>query len=318
LLKQHDLLIAANTEFAAPGIAEYCGKPIIRTAFGPFLPGRNIPPPVFPLPKPNPIFRPAMLWYLLNRGLNLMVKKTLNKHRKALGLLPIHDQGEHAPANATNYLMYSRHLGNIDQDWKYKWEIGGYCFNDNFPYDKNILEKAVAFIQKDNKPTVFFSLGSCYSAQRGKFTSNLFDICLKHNFKLLVSAGWWNVGADLDTCDNLFRIEKPIPHYHIFPHCSAIIHHGGAGTTHSAARSGKPQLVVPLLLDQFYWGYRVKETGIGPGSINIKKITKKQLEKKLLDLIENPYYKEKAALMGSFICNENGLENFCEYIRREF
>jgi len=61
LLDNHDALIAANTEFAAPSVAEYCGKPCIRTAYGPFIPGRKIPPPVFPLPKPHPVIRPALL-----------------------------------------------------------------------------------------------------------------------------------------------------------------------------------------------------------------------------------------------------------------
>jgi UDP:flavonoid glycosyltransferase YjiC (YdhE family) len=89
LLAEHDILIASNTEFAAPSIAEYCGKPYIRTAYGPFLPSRTIPPPVFPLVKPHPVFTPALLWSVLNTGLNLMVKKTLNKNRLALGISPI-------------------------------------------------------------------------------------------------------------------------------------------------------------------------------------------------------------------------------------
>ena len=316
LLAEHDILIAANTEFAAPSIAEYCGKLCIRTAYGPFIPGRKIPPPVFPWPEPHPVFRPAFLWKLLNIGLNLMVKKTLNKHRKVLGMPLIKDQSVHAPANAYNYLMYSAYLGNVDNNWKYKWDIGGYCFNDVFPYDKDVLDKALAFINKDERPTIFFSLGSCYAKQRDKFARMLFDICTERDYKLLVSAGWWNVGAQLEKNDNLFRIEKPIPHWFIFPHCTAIIHHGGAGTTHSAARSGRPQMVVPLLLDQFYWGYRAKKTGLGPGSVNIKNISRKQLEQKVTDLVTNLSYKENAASMGKLIQNEAGLENVCEYIEK--
>jgi len=315
LLQEHDLLIAANTEFAAPSIAEYCGKPCIRTAFAPLIPGKKIPPPVFPWSKPNPVFKPALLWKLLNTGLNLMVRKTLNNHRKALGMPPVKDQGEHAPANAYNFLMYSAYLGNVDNNWKYKWEIGGYCFNDTFPYDKDVLEKTLAFIKKDERPTIFFSLGSCYSSQRGRLAKILLDICTKHNYKLLYSEGWWNADSRLQGNGSLFRIEKPVPHCFIFPHCSAIIHHGGAGTTHNAARSGRPQMVVPLLLDQFYWGYRVKETGIGPGSVNIKNISRKLLEKKVTDLVSSPAYKEKAHSIGKLIQSEEGLENVCRYIK---
>ena len=316
LLAEHDILVSANTEFAAPSIAEYCGKPCIRTAYGHLIPSRKLMPPVFPWTKPHPIFRPALFWGLLNAGLNFMVKKTLNKHRAALGMPLIKDQGEHAPANADNFLMYSAYLGNVDNDWKYKWKIGGYCFNDTFSYDREELENILAFIRKDQRPTVFFSLGSCYAPQRDRFAEMLFEICTEHNYKLLVACGWWNVGAHLRERDNLFRMEKPIPHWFIFPHCEAIIHHGGAGTTHSAARSGRPQMAVPLLLDQFYWGNRGKELGIGPGSVKIKGISKKTLEHRVVDLVTNPSYREKAASLGKLIQNEKGLENICRYIEQ--
>ena len=317
LLKEHDMLIASNTEFAAPSIAEYHGKPCIRTAYGPFIPGRAIPPPVFPWPKPNPVFTPAFLWKLLNISLNFMVKKTLNKHRLALGMPLVKDQAEHAPANASNFLMYSKHLGSVDNSWKYKWEIGGYCFNDTFPYDMGELEKLLDFIKKDSRPTVWFSLGSCYAKQRDRFAEMLFDICTERNYKLAVSCGWWNVGAKLQNADNLFRVGKPIPHNFIFPHCDAIIHHGGSGTTHSAARSGRPQMVVPLLLDQPYWAYRVKELGIGPGGVKIKRISRKLLDKKVSDLVTNPSYKTNADALGKLIQNEDGLGNICRFIENQ-
>jgi UDP:flavonoid glycosyltransferase YjiC (YdhE family) len=109
-------------------------------------------------------------------------------------------------------------------------------------------------------------------------------------------------------------MESVIPHNLIFPHCDAIIHHGGAGTTHSAARSGKPQVAVPLLLDQFYWSHRIKELGIGPSAVKIKGISRKQLERKVVDLMTNPSYKEKANSMGILIRGEDGVENICRHI----
>jgi UDP:flavonoid glycosyltransferase YjiC (YdhE family) len=314
LLHDHDILVAANTEFAAGSVAEYCGKPLIRTAYGPFIPGRVIPPPVFPWPKPHPVFRPAFLWKLLNIGLNLMVKKTLNRNRDALGMPPIVDQAEHAPANADNYLMYSRYLGNTDPAWKYQWEIGGYCFNDFFPGDKKKYDEFVAFIKKDQRPVLFFTLGSCNTKKRDKFVTMLFDICKGHDYRLVVGSGWWEVGAHLPVSENLFLLDCVISHSLVFPFCTAIVHHGGAGTTHSAGRAGKPQMVVPLVIDQFYWGGRVKDLGIGPGSVKISGISKKYLERNIVDLMTNPAYKKNAALLGEQIRSEQGLEAICDHI----
>ena len=41
------------------------------------------------------------------------------------------------------------------------------------------------------------------------------------------------------------------------------MHHGGAGTTTTAARAGAPQVVVPQMADQPYWAGRVADLGIG-------------------------------------------------------
>lgn len=44
---------------------------------------------------------------------------------------------------------------------------------------------------------------------------------------------------------------------------AAVVHHGGAGTTHTTVRAGRAQVIVPHNYDQFYWAYRVEQMGIG-------------------------------------------------------
>ena len=61
-------------------------------------------------------------------------------------------------------------------------------------------------------------------------------------------------------------------------------------------------------------GHRVSELGLGPGGVRIKTISRKRLERKVVDLVGNPYYKEKAASMGGLIRGENGIENICRHI----
>jgi UDP:flavonoid glycosyltransferase YjiC (YdhE family) len=247
-------------------------------------------------------------------GLNLMVLKTLNRHRKELGMEAIRDQAEYAPANSDNYCMYSRYFGTYDPDWKYQWEIGGYCFNDSFSYDRAALKNVLSFIEKDRRPTLFFTLGSCNTRQRDAFAERLFDIICRHNLKLVVGCGWWDVGARLDRRENLCLLDAAIPHSLIFPSCDGIIHHGGVGTSHSAARSGRPQMIVPLFLDQFYWGYRITQLGIGPGTADIKRTSYRRLETMVLDLVSNESYKKNAAALGERIYSEHGLETICGHI----
>ena len=49
----------------------------------------------------------------------------------------------------------------------------------------------------------------------------------------------------------------------LFRRTAAIVHHGGAGTTTTAAVAGRPQIVLPHMYDQYYWGSQVERLSIG-------------------------------------------------------
>ena len=314
LLEQHDILVSANTEFAATSVAEYCRKPLIRTAFAPFLPGKKIPPAVMPFPKPNPIVTPAVLWGLMNRMTNFMVKGTINRKRAEYNLPPIGNFGYHAGEHSYNYLMFSQYLGSIDPDWRFKWKIGGYCFNDTFSYNQEKYDEMMAFVNASRTPIVFFTLGSCSAKDGNRFCEMLATIAKRNDYRLIVGAGWAKTGVNLENSDYLYLMKDPVPHTLILPHCDGVIHHGGCGTTHSASRAGKPQLITLLIIDQPYWAYRIHQLGVGPEAVKIAKVTEKELEYKVRDLVSNPLYKQNAVHLGKQIRSENGINNMCDYI----
>ena len=315
LVKECDLFIATNTELAAPSIAECCKKPLIRTAYAPFLPGKKIPPPIFPFPKPNCMMI-TLLWKVLGLSVNLMSLKRLNKHRAEHGISPMKDYVQHAPGYSHNQLMYSPVLGTIDTDWKYSYAISGYCFNDIFQYNETAYQELIKFIKKDKRPTLFFSLGSCFSKKGERFVDMLLTIAKKNDYKLVIGSGWSKTGAHLAQNEHLYILKDLIPHHLIFPECDAMIHHGGCGTTHSVARSGKPQMITPLFIDQHYWGHRVHTLGLGPKYINIGKISLKKLEKKVKDLVSNSFYRKNAIKIAEQMKEENGIEEFCNYVEK--
>ncbi len=53
--------------------------------------------------------------------------------------------------------------------------------------------------------------------------------------------GWGGLG-NIAFPDNVFALES-IPHDWLFPQVSAVIHHGGAGTTAAGLRAGVPTLI---------------------------------------------------------------------------
>ncbi|RZJ28235.1 MAG: glycosyltransferase, partial [Brevundimonas sp.] len=75
-------------------------------------------------------------------------------------------------------------------------------------------------------------------------------------------AGGWADFALPDDGPDLFRVGD-INQQALFPRVTAVIHHGGAGTTFAATRAGASQIIVPQIVDQPFWAARVEALGIG-------------------------------------------------------
>jgi vancomycin aglycone glucosyltransferase len=80
----------------------------------------------------------------------------------------------------------------------------------------------------------------------------------------IVSAGWAELGSNLDCAD--CSTVGDISHADLFRRVAAVVHHGGSGTTATAARAGVPQIIVPHITDQFYWADRIQKLGLGPAA----------------------------------------------------
>jgi len=69
------------------------------------------------------------------------------------------------------------------------------------------------------------------------------------------------------------------PHDWLFPRVSAVVHHGGAGTTAAALRAGVPSVILPFFFDQGFWGRRLAACGLGPPPIPFYRLSAATLER---------------------------------------
>jgi vancomycin aglycone glucosyltransferase len=97
--------------------------------------------------------------------------------------------------------------------------------------------------------------------------------------RALVSRGWAELGG-ASLPPEVLAI-GPVSHSALLPRVRAMVHHGGAGTTHAAARAGTPQVVVPHLLDQYYWADRVHTLGLAPKPFKRSGLTATRLAESL-------------------------------------
>jgi UDP:flavonoid glycosyltransferase YjiC (YdhE family) len=95
------------------------------------------------------------------------------------------------------------------------------------------------------------------------------------------------------------------PHRRLAPMCCAVVHHGGAGTTHMALRAGKPALVLPFILEQRMWAKRLARCGAGRW-LSFWKATPERVGALMREVVSSVALRERAERMASSMVNEDG------------
>ncbi|MGW4425972.1 activator-dependent family glycosyltransferase [Streptosporangium sp. NPDC004631] len=104
--------------------------------------------------------------------------------------------------------------------------------------------------------------------------------------------------------DNV-RTTSFIPLNVLLPSCSAIIHHGGAGTFAGAVEHGVPQLIVPSTWWSEKWygpvamANGLQERGAGIYVCDSDRLTADRLRDNLVRVLEEPSFGENAARLGT-------------------
>ena len=80
----------------------------------------------------------------------------------------------------------------------------------------------------------------------------------------------------------------------LFPHLAAVVHHGGAGTTGTALRHGLPNVILPVLGDQMYWGRRVAALGAGEDPVPLSRISAVDLAARIARACSEPRFRDAA------------------------
>jgi rhamnosyltransferase subunit B len=108
-------------------------------------------------------------------------------------------------------------------------------------------------------PPVVIALGSIFSLDSDDLVADAAEACVDVGRRCVV-VGRAPRGRELPEG----TLVVPYATYHLlFPRASAIVGHGGAGTTGETLRSGRPTVVVPLAFDQFGLAWEVERLGAG-------------------------------------------------------
>ncbi|WP_019504837.1 glycosyltransferase [Pleurocapsa sp. PCC 7319] len=161
-------------------------------------------------------------------------------------------------------------------------------------------------------PPVYIGFGSMSNRDPEATTKIAIAALEKTNQRGVISTGWGGI-SNIDLPDSIFKIDS-VPHDWLFPRCTALVHHGGAGTTASGLKAGVPTIIVPFFSDQPFWGHRVADLGVGTEPIERKKLTVENLSAAIDLAIAQETLRDRANYLGQEIRSENGVDNAVKVI----
>jgi UDP:flavonoid glycosyltransferase YjiC (YdhE family) len=115
------------------------------------------------------------------------------------------------------------------------------------------------------------------------------------------------IQADVErpaTGDVLFV--RRTPHAQVFPRCAAVVHHAGAGTTHSTLRAGVPSITVPHIADQFGWSEDLQRLGVAPAPLRRTKWSANALAERIRQVVGSPQMKAAAVAIQKRMASDDG------------
>lgn len=97
---------------------------------------------------------------------------------------------------------------------------------------------------RNGSPPVYIGFGSIVIEDSAGMTALILQAIKALGIRAIVSRGWSRLGEKFSD-DQVFYLDD-CPHEWLFQHVSAVVHHGGAGTTACGLLFGKSTVVVPF------------------------------------------------------------------------
>ncbi|MFA6962971.1 MAG: nucleotide disphospho-sugar-binding domain-containing protein [Opitutaceae bacterium] len=302
IMPETDLLVSSYLFPMNRGIAEKHGVPFATLAFAPHvIPSPDYPPENFPSPQwLGTTTRRAWnrwQWKIANAVVDRVINKCVAEELRAARLPKIRNFFS-KPAGRVLVTVSDALLRPPGAEIDPRFKFVGYCrwqSAENAEIDAELR----AFTGGERVPVLTF--GSMVYDNPGAWMER-FVRAWPRDRKIIVQRGWAQFPQLGDEAH--IKVIGKVSHDQLFKHASAVIHHGGAGTTASALHSGVPQIVVPHIGDQTFFGTEVERLGCG---FRVKKtVWPEQLHGALTRLATNPSYAQRAKAVGDQLGFEHG------------
>lgn len=207
---------------------------------------------------------------------------------------------------------YSPSVISRPSDWPDHATVTGYWFLDapkEFEPDRALVE----FLQQ-GPPPIYVGFGSIFGRDPRATAERVIEAVRLSGQRAILALGWGGMDLrEFDLPETMLSIDA-VPHDWLFPQVSAVIHHGGCGTTAAGLRAGRRTIICPFFGDQPFWGRVVHELGVGPQPIPQRKLTSERLAQAISQTMDDREMEGRADQLGKQIRSESGVQNAVRFI----
>ena len=309
LANRSDLFIHHFILHPARAAADAAGTPQITVTFAHMLtPSRFIHPPETPSLGE---WANALEWKMAAFALNRTLLRDVNRFRERVGLRAFADlMRDGWPSHRLNLLASSpAFLDPRPADWPPWHQLCGFLDLPSHGHEE-VSPDVERFLASGPAP-VFMGFGSLMPTE-----GHHLDETVKTFEEAARLAGCRAIiQAEIEKRSNdRILFVRRTPHKLVFPRCAAVVHHCGAGTTHTTLRAGTPSVPVPHVSDQFAWAAELHRLGAAPQMLRRTKWNAKKLAARITKVIADPRMKNAATAMSARMQHDNGPETAADLI----
>ena len=192
----------------------------------------------------------------------------------------------------------------LQKHWPAIHQVCGFLKLPDYAQSWNFPELLKRFLASGNAP-IYMSFGSLQQAVPDWSMELFIEAVRLAGCRAIIQSS--SIKYPADTClDNIYFVGRH-PHQLLFEHCVAVVHHGGAGTTHTATICGCCSIVIPFMDEQLYWACQLQELGLAGKPLPARKATAKLLAERIKEVLDSAVMQENARLYKLKMADQHGV-----------
>jgi UDP:flavonoid glycosyltransferase YjiC (YdhE family) len=296
----------AQEKLGIPLVTVHLAPAVLRSAFDPL----RMSAVDFLRYMPAGLIR--TFWKVIDRMIiDPLLAQPINTFRKELGLPPV-------SGFIRDWWMSPQRVIGLFPDWftppQVDWppqlRLTGFPLFDERTHHELAVE--LKDFLAAGPPPVVFTFGSAMTQAADRFAASIAACQQSGRRGLLLARHSDQMPTSLPP--GILHVPYA-PFSELLPHCAALVHHGGIGTTAQGLAAGVPQLVVPFAHDQFDNAYRVKRLGCGM-ELSQPKYRPRLIARALDRLIGDTTIASQCQIIAKRMRQDDPVDIACDWIER--